>query len=145
MAKRGRKKREIVGPGLPAEPPADCCLTTRGKKIYRDLATRLSEAGYARKPDTNAVAMTAAALDLLRRLQDELGHLPSLVDADGQPVGLLRELRQQNILVQSLLGSLLLTPRSRSSSRMSKDTILGQNQKTAAEDRADILRIIDGS
>jgi hypothetical protein len=89
--------------------------------------------------------MTAAALDLLRRLQDELGHLPSLVDADGQPVGLLRELRQQNILVQSLLGSLLLTPRSRSSSRMSKDTILGQNQKTAAEDRADILRIIDGS
>jgi hypothetical protein len=88
--------------------------------------------------------MTASALDLLRRLQAELAKVQSLVTGDGEPIGLLRELRQQNILTQSLLGSLLLTPRSRSSSRMSKD-MLTQQPRTAPEEREDILRIIEGA
>jgi len=144
MVRRGRKKREDNSTSLPLDPPADAVLTARGKKIYRTLAERMIETGFAKKPDADAVAMTAAAIDLLRRLQAELGNLESLVDLDGQPVGVLRELRQQNILVQSLLGSLLLTPRSRSSSRMTKDT-LDTKPRTAEEDRDDILRIIEGA
>jgi phage terminase small subunit len=141
---RGRKKRGENSPAIPLDPPADAVLSTRGKKIYRELAERLAEAGYARRPDASAVAMTASALDLLRRLQAELAKVQSLVTGDGEPIGLLRELRQQNILTQSLLGSLLLTPRSRSSSRMSKD-MLTQQPRTAPEDREDILRIIEGA
>ena len=144
MIQRGRKKRQDNSGGLPLDPPKDAMLSPRGKKIYRELAERLAETGYAKRPDADAVAMTAAAIDLLRRLQGELANLESLVDADGQPVGLLRELRQQNILTQSLLGSLLLTPRSRSSTRMAKEN-MNDKPKTAEEDRDEILRIIEGA
>ena len=141
---RGRKKKVISsGPALSATPPKDLCLTANAKKIYRDLAERLRAVGYARDADISVVGVTAAALDLLHMLQQSLTSLPSLVDSNGEPVKIIREIRQQYILVQSLLGSLMLTPRSRSSARLNKDTLI-QPKKNADEDRTDILRIIDG-
>lgn len=124
LPQRGPKpapKRQPREP-LTTTPPRG--LKGEARKEYVRLAEELVQEGYACQVDSRAVAMAAKSFVLLERVEDAVAALPSLTVAtrNGErPHPLLGELRALRGQLQSLLGALFMTPRARSSSRISEE------------------------
>lgn len=120
--KPGRKPEGKLLPRQPltTEPPAELKLSRRAKVIYRDIARTVQAEGFASQCDARTVANCAQAGELVERLEQELANLPGLLLPSGKVHPLVAELKNARTQYHSLLGALLLTPRSRSSSRLTE-------------------------
>src|SRR5262245_50292618 len=109
--KPGPKPRERMMPRAPLaiDPPPALKLTGRARAVYKELAERLQVEGFSSMADARTVALAAGAVALLERLQREVDGLDTLL-LDGKPHPLLVELRQTRAQLQSLYGSLFMTP-----------------------------------
>src|SRR5262245_45085754 len=121
---RGGKAKERVQPRQPlsARVPAG----VEGEEVkarYERLAADLAVEGYVSQSDWRVVLLLARVEAYHDRLERELEGLPALtVAAPGgrsRPHPLLGEARAVRAQLQSLYGALLMTPRSRSASRLS--------------------------
>jgi hypothetical protein len=95
-------------------------LSRRAKQIYRDIARTVQAEGFASQCDGRTVANASQAAELVERLEAELAQLPSLLTPVGKVHPLVAEIKAARAAYHSLLGSLLLHPRSRSSSRLTE-------------------------
>lgn len=128
MAKQkpGRKPQAKLLPRDPLKPkpPAELNLSRDATIIYRSLARQLQVEGFASQADSRTVALAATSAAIVERLQGEVDKLTSLVVTGSQgqtrPHPLLAELRAEKSKLADFLGALLLTPRSRSSVRLSQ-------------------------
>lgn len=133
--KRGRKPiAKPVGSLLGDATPKILALSPRAKKIYADLAGKIQKMGHGRTADEHAIAIAAEGIELLEKLQAVVAGLDSLVDADSQPLKIVGELRQHQRSVNQLLGALMLTPRSRSASRLPKSDYVAPEQEPESDD-----------
>lgn len=120
---RGPKPRPKLVPceRLGAEAPRE--LRGRARAIYKVLAEELAAEGFAWRCDWRAVALTARAEALAERLEDEVSRLDSLAVETRTTTRvhpLVAELRAAQAQLAALYGALLLTPRSRSASRLTE-------------------------
>lgn len=126
---RGRPRKAPAKPreALSADPPKEIAagMTAEARKVYKQLAERLAAEGYAAAVDARVVALCARQWVLVDRIEAEVAALPELTveTVQGGPKlhPLVGELRAAQSRLQQLLGALLMTPRARSASRLSKD------------------------
>ena len=123
MAKRGPKPKPRLRPRHLLEEDIPPGLTARGEAHYRKISASVRAEGYASIIDTRAVALAAECAATVDQLTEAVSKLPSVVNAAGEVHPLIRELRSQRTQLQSFLGALLMTPRARSSSRLSQEQL----------------------
>ncbi len=106
-------------------------LSAEAARIYKALAAELAVEGYAAQTDWRTVAMVANAEADVKKMEEEVGGLSSFmtVGSAGQSSvhPLVKELRTQRAALANLYGALLMTPRSRSSAKITE-----QQARTAA-------------
>jgi phage terminase small subunit len=115
----GRIARPKAQPRSPLTPDAPKELTGRARAIYRKLAEELALEGYVCQSDWRTVALTAKTEAHAERIESAMED-EELVGKDGRLHPLALELRQVRAQLAQLYGALFLTPRSRSSSRMTE-------------------------
>lgn len=123
MAKRTSPKA-MPREQLPIDPPPSV-KCSKVRREYRSIALVLRTEGWVAASDQRVVILAAEAAVEVSRLRDEVAALPTLSvsGSKGQTRchPLLQELRTQRTALAALYAALLLTPRSRVTSRVSED------------------------
>lgn len=123
---------------LAATPPAELKLSGRAKQIYSQFAKRLRAEGFASAADARTVALASMSAALVERMEEEVAALSSLTvhGSTGQtrPHPLLGELRSERAHLASLLGALFMTPRARSSARMTEAQMRGRVEEPEGDE-----------
>ena len=118
---RGVKPKAKAEPRAPLAQKVPAGMKGEAAKCYRALAKELAIEGYACQADWRLVALTATTLARHDKLRDAVDRMESL---DSCSPDLLKQERAELKVVASQLASLyaqlLLTPRSRSASRMTE-------------------------
>ena len=126
--KRGAKPKPPRGePRQPLSPtpPRDLAASPRAKAIYKRLAAELAVEGYVCQADWRTVALAARTEAHAEAIELAVSQLTSLVTLtkSGEKIHpLVAELRSVRASLAAIYGSLFLTPRSRSSSRLTADS-----------------------
>lgn len=124
MAKRGPKPKPRLRPRHLLEEEIPPGLTERAQEHYRRISSGVRAEGYASVIDTRAVVLAAECAATVDQLTEAVSKLPSVVNpATGEVHPLIRELRAQRAQLQGFLGALLMTPKARSSSRLSQEQL----------------------
>lgn len=124
MAKRGPKPKPRLRPRHLLEEEIPPGMTERGAAHYRKISAGVRAEGYASVIDTRAVALAAECAATVDQLTEAVSKLPSLINgATGEVHPLVKELRSHRTQLQGFLGALLMTPKSRSSSRLSQEQL----------------------
>ena len=141
MAQRGPKAKPKLEPRelLRPEPPTELKLSDEAVAVYRELAERLATEGFASQADARTVGITARTVALVDRIEAEIDQLDELtITTDkGQvkPHPLIGMLRAEKSKLADLLGALLLTPRSRSSVRLTEAQMRGAARSKPQESK----------
>ena len=114
---KGRKPiQKADGAALPMDPPPEL-FTQSERSAWRRLRENLVRSGFTQKCDIELVVLACRRMARIERVSAEVEGLPCLTIEGGRLHPLVSELRNLETGLQSTLGSLALTPRSRSSSR----------------------------
>jgi phage terminase small subunit len=120
---KGKKAKPKAAPRSPLTARVPPGLTGAAAAHYRTLARDLAAEGYACQADWRTVAVCATTQAHADRLAKEVDALTSLTTTsrEGETVhALVRELRAVRNQLAAMYAQLLLTPRSRSASRMTE-------------------------
>lgn len=145
--KRGPKPKERNKPRAIFDPKPPRHLKGRERAHYVSIAEDLASEGFASQTDWRTVELAARAAAHVERIEGEVAKLESLttVSRGAEKVHpLVAELRQARTQLAAFLGQLLLTPRSRSASRLASDQRQPKNVGTEPDsgDRERILTLL---
>lgn len=144
---KGRKPiQKTDEAALPMAPPLADLSTPLEQEAYRTLRADLSRSGFAERCDLQTLILAAQRKARIARIKIEVEALPCLTIEGGRLHPLLAELRNCETGLLAALGSLNLTPRSRSSSRAKAtemSTPSGWEYETDPMKRG-LLRRLDG-
>lgn len=112
---------------LSAELPQELHGEKEASKIYKRLAEELALEGHVCQADWRTVALLARTEARFGRVRKEVDKLASLVTGNERGKGeklhpLVQEADRLTELLHKLYGSLFLTPRSRSASRLTAES-----------------------
>ncbi len=133
---RGVKPSPKALPRSPLTDRVPAGLSGVASKVYKQLAKELATEGYACQADWRTVSLTAstqAHVDRLRAEVEALEELTVYTKGGAKIHPLVTELRAACAQLAALYAQLLLTPRSRSASRMT------EQQSRSAASKSDSL------
>lgn len=145
MAKGRKPIQKTDGAALPMDPPPEL-FTQSERSAWRRLRENLVRSGFTQKCDIELVVLACRRMARIERVTAEVEGLPCLTIEGGRLHPLVAELRNLETGLQSTLGSLALTPRSRSSSRAKATEVSGAadwENETDPGKRA-VLRTLEG-
>lgn len=140
MAPSGPKPKPKGKPraALSADAPKE--MKGRARQLYLKLSRDLIAEGYACQADARVVALAAKTEAHAERLENAVDALGELVvfSTGGQKIHpLVAELRAVRSQLANIYGALFLTPRARSSSRMTES--MARAAATKSDDLEDFL------
>jgi hypothetical protein len=130
---------------LPPEAPG-ALVTKSERAAWSRLRESLTRSGFTQRCDIETAIIACRRMARIERVSVEVENLPALTIEGGRLHPLVAELRNLETGLQATLGSLNLTPRSRSSSRAKAQEVqpgTDWQNETDPVKRA-LLRSLDG-